>query len=177
MQREAKRGRSGPDPVGPAIRRNIAALRERRAREMELATTEEKIADAVTAFTGSLRFVYLHVAIYGAWIIVNLVPGWPHFDPTFVILAMVASVEAIFLSTFVLISQNRAAAAADKRSDLDLQVNLLTEHELTRLARMVAAIADHLDVDVADPEAIDEVTRDLAPEAVLEEIEKPERPG
>ena len=80
-----------------------------------------------------MRFVYLHLALFGGWIIVNLglIPGLRPFDPSFVVLAMVASVEAIFLSTFVLISQNRMAAAADRRADLDLQVSLLAEHEIT----------------------------------------------
>jgi uncharacterized membrane protein len=89
-----------------------------------------------------MRFVYVHVALYGGWITLNLgiIPGLPRFDPTFVVLAMVASVEAIFLSTFVLISQNRMAAVANKRADLDLQISLLTEHELTKLATIVSAV-------------------------------------
>jgi uncharacterized membrane protein len=62
----------------------------------------------------------------------NVIPGVRPFDPTFVSLATWASVEAIFLSTFVLISQNHAAAAADKRADLDLQISLLAEHEITK---------------------------------------------
>jgi uncharacterized membrane protein len=95
----------------------------------------------------------------------------PRFDPSFVVLAMAASVEAIFLSTFVLISQNRMGAAADKRADLDLQINLLAEHELTKLAELTSAIAMHLGIPAsADPE-IEEIKKDVAPEAVLDEIE------
>src|SRR5689334_14159907 len=99
------------DDVAPVVDRNIAALMARRQREYEATSTQDKIADVVTAFAGSLKFVYLHLAIYGAWILINLgwVPGVPRFDPTFVVLAMVASVEAIFVSTFVLVSQNRMA--------------------------------------------------------------------
>jgi uncharacterized membrane protein len=103
------------------------------------------------------------------------VPGISKFDPSFVILAMEASVEAIFLSTFVLISQNRTAAAANKRADLDLQINLLTEHELTKLTGVVSVIAARL--DVRPPSEIEEVKKDVAPEAVLDELEaKQERP-
>jgi uncharacterized membrane protein len=87
-----------------------------------------------------------------------------------VILAMAASVEAIFLSTFVLISQNRTAAAADKRADLDLHISLLTEHELTKLAEVMTAIAARLNVPLASPAEIDEIKKDVAPEAVLDEI-------
>ena len=78
--------------------------------------------------------------------------------------------EAIFLSTFVLIRQNRMAAA-DKRADLDLHVGLLAEHELTKLVALVAALAERAGVRAdADPE-IEEVNTDVAPEAVLDEIE------
>jgi len=93
------------------------------------------------------------------------------WDPSFVVLAMIASVEAIFLSTFVLISQNRMAAAADKRADLDLQISLLAEHEVTRLAALVGAIADHLGVRTDVDAELDEITQDVAPDAVLDEIE------
>jgi uncharacterized membrane protein len=167
-----------PPGLSPVLERNIRALQERRRREEREASAEERVAEAITRFTGSMRFVYLHLALYGFWIVANLgwVPGVPAWDPSFVVLAMVASVEAIFLSTFVLISQNRMAAAADKRADLDLQVSLLAEHEVTKLATLVAGIADRLGVRTeADPE-LGEITRDVAPEAVLDELEAAE-PG
>ena len=85
---------------------------------------------------------------------------------------MIASVEAIFLSTFVLITQNRMAAAADKRAELDLQISLLTEHELTKVVTLVAAIADH--VGVPHREDVEELKRDVAPEAVLDAIDRTE---
>ena len=132
-----------PQPPGlsPVLERNIQSLQLRRQREEEEASFEERIAGAITRFTGSMLFVYLHLAVFGFWIVANLgwVPGVPAWDPSFVVLAMVASVEAIFLSTFVLISQNRMAAAADERADLDLQISLLAEHEVTRLVTLVSA--------------------------------------
>lgn len=158
--------------LNASLKRNIETLRERRQQELRSASTEEKFANAITSFTGSMRFVYIHLALYGAWLALNIVPGIPHFDPSFVILAMIASVEAIFLSTFVLISQNRAMAAADKRNDLDLHVNLLAEHELTQLITIVAAIAEKLDVQTAADHEIDEITKDVAPNAVMNEIER-----
>jgi len=84
---------------------------------------------------------------------------------------MEASVEAIFLSTFVLISQNRNAAAADKRADLDLHISLLAEHELTKLTRLVMNIADRLEVQVDDKGEIADAMKDVAPEAVLDTLE------
>jgi uncharacterized membrane protein len=81
-------------------------------------------------------------------------------------------VEAIFLSTFVLISQNRMAAAADKRADLDLQINLLAEHEVTKLVHMVSEISRHLGLHHLEDEHVEELKRDVAPEAVLDAIEQ-----
>jgi uncharacterized membrane protein len=119
-----------PEHLSSSLRRNIEALHGRRRQEAASSTPQEPLAAAITAFTGSMPFVYLHLALDGAWIAINvgLIPGLRPFYPSFVILAMEASVEAIFLSTFVLISQNRSTAEADKRADLDLQISLLTEH-------------------------------------------------
>jgi uncharacterized membrane protein len=102
------------------------------------------------------------------------VAGVPAWDHSFVVLAMIASVEAIFLSTFVLISQNRMAAAADKRADLDLQISLLAEHEVTRLVTLVSGIADRMGVRTEADADLEEITRDVAPEAVLDELEAAE---
>ena len=181
--REARAGPSAetgptypsPQPRGlsPVLERNIRALQLRRQREEKEATAEERVAEAITRFTGSMRFVYLHLAFFGFWIVANLgwAPGLPTWDPSFVVLAMVASVEAIFLSTFVLISQNRMAAAADKRADLDLQISLLAEHEVTRLVTLVSGIADLMGVKTEADADLKEITLDVAPEAVLDELE------
>ncbi len=164
-----------PQPPGlsSVLERNIQALQRRREREEKEATAEERIAEAITRFTGSMLFVYLHLAFFGFWIVANL--GWlprvPSWDPSFVVLAMMASVEAIFLSTFVLISQNRMAAAADKRADLDLQISLLAEHEVTKLITLVSGIADRMGVKTEADAELDEITQDVAPEAVLDELE------
>jgi len=169
-----------PQPRGltPVLERNIRALQLRRQQEEKVATAEERLAEAITRFTGSMRFVYLHLAIFGFWFVANLgwIPGVPAWDPSFVILAMVASVEAIFLSTFVLISQNRMAAAADKRADLDLQISLLAEHEVTRLVTLVLGIAERMGVQTEADADLEEITQDVAPEAVLDELEETE-PG
>lgn len=166
-----------PGGLASVLERNIAALVERRVREEREASLEERLADAITRFAGSMPFVYLHLAIFGLWIVANLgwLPGVPRFDPSFVILAMAASVEAIFLSTFVLITQNRMAAAAAKHAELDLQISLLAEHEVTKLVAIVAAIAKRLDVETEADSEIDELKRDVAPEAVLDEIEAQSR--
>ena len=162
-----------PEDLAGSLQRNIDTLQERRRQRSSQATFEERLAGAITAFAGSMLFVYIHLVAYTAWIALNLgvIPAVPKFDPSFVVLAMEASVEAIFLSTFVLISQNRTAAAADKRADLDLHINLLTEHELTKLSAVVLAIATHLDVRVGEASDIQEIQKDVAPETVLDELD------
>jgi len=105
----------------------------------------------------------------------NWLPGVPPWDPSLVILAMEASVEAIFLSTFVLINQNRMAAEDDTRADLDLQVSLLNEHETTRLIAMVEAISKKLGVPIQGGDELSELKEDVAPEAVLDRIESQEK--
>jgi uncharacterized membrane protein len=85
---------------------------------------------------------------------------------------MIASVEAIFLSTFILITQNRMAAKADRRAELDLQVSLLAEHEITKLVQLVAEMAQRMGVPEAGRGDVEELKRTVAPEAVLDAIEE-----
>ncbi len=135
---------------------------------------QHRIAARITAFTGSMTFVYLHTLFFGGWIVINLgwIPWVEPFDPfPFVMLAMMASVEAIFLSTFVLISQNRMQAMADKRADLDLQVSLLAEHEITQLITLVTEIAKRMNVEAAQDPELRELAQDVAPEKVLDHME------
>ena len=153
------------------VRRNIGALTRRQQMNERHIGVQDRIAEAITRFTGSMRFVYIHLVIYGTWIIWNL--GWfglPRFDPSFVVLAMAASVEAIFLSTFVLISQNRMNQEADERDDLHVQISLLNEHEVTRLVTLVAAIARKLELEEAEMAEIPELERDIHPEEVLDQL-------
>jgi uncharacterized membrane protein len=159
------------------VERNIQALLLHRREEEGSRRRQDRVADAITRFAGSMYFAYLHLIIFGAWIAINLgwVQGVPRFDETFVILAMAASVEAIFLSTFVLITQNRMAALADKRADLELQISLLAEHEVTRLITLVALIAERMGIDAAKDPELAELSQDVAPEKVMEKMEAHER--
>ena len=158
------------------MQRNISALLTRKQTEDKNQPLQLRTADAVTRFTGSMKFVYIHLVLFGGWIVANL-PGvpLPKFDPTYVVLAMFASVEAIFLSTFVLISQNRMAEQADKRADLDLQVSLLAEHEVTRLVTLVKQIARKLEIEESHNPELAELEKDVRPENVLDAIEEHQR--
>jgi uncharacterized membrane protein len=159
------------------VERNIQALIAHREAAERRSSWTEKLAQAVTRFTGSMTFVVIHLVLYGLWIIVNLgwIPGVPRFDPSFVILAMEASVEAIFLSTFILITQNRMMVAAAERADLDLQISLLTEHELTRVIGLVSEMAKRMGIEAAHDPELAELTRDVRPERVLETMAEHEQ--
>jgi uncharacterized membrane protein len=159
------------------VERNIQALLNQRQSDEQRLGWQERFAAGITKFSGSMPFVYLHALLFGGWVAVNLgwVPGVSRFDPSFVVLAMVASVEAIFLSTFILITQNRMMAAADKRADLNLQISLLAEHEVTRLIQMNTRICERLGIDVSQYPELAELSRDVKPEQVLETMERHER--
>ncbi len=169
---------AGATQMASIVERNIQTLLEHRREFEKRRGLQDKLADSITRFTGSMIFVYLHMLIFGAWIFINLgwIPRVPRFDPSFVVLAMVASVEAIFLSTFVLISQNRMQVMADRRAELDVQISLLAEHEVTRVIQLVSAIADRLGLEAAKPPELDELEQDVRPEAVLDYIEGAQSP-
>jgi uncharacterized membrane protein len=156
-----------------ALRENIETLSARERDAAANAPLPQRIADRITAFTGSMTFVFIHLVLFGFWILANTVglPGVPKFDESLVILAMEASVEAIFLSTFVLISQNRMAERQNRSADLDLHISLLAEHELTRVAMLLERIAHKLDVSVDDLE-LAEIKADVEPEDVLDALEE-----
>jgi uncharacterized membrane protein len=178
MPAERQPPRDTPAELAQVVERNIQTLLARRSAEERRRGADQRIAGAVSAFAGSMPFVYLHLGLFGAWIIINLgVTPLQKFDPSFAILAMVASVEAIFLSTFVLITQNRMAAAADKRADLDLQISLLAEHEITRLLTLLTEVADRLGVESAHNPELAELTRDVVPERVLDTLDAAARKG
>src|SRR5438067_1836695 len=117
-------------PLAQIVERNIetlVALKRHRNRQRNV---QDRAADAITGFSGSMAFVYIHVILFAGWMILgNGMFGLPTFDPyPYQLLTMAVSLEAIFLSTFVLVSQNRMAKDADQRADLDLHIDLLTEH-------------------------------------------------
>jgi uncharacterized membrane protein len=156
------------------VERNIDALLKRHKGEEAGKNFEEKVADTVTRFTGSMVFVYIHLVLFAIWITWNTrLLGLKPFDESLVILAMFASVEAIFLSTFVLISQNRMNAKADKRAELNLQISLLAEHEITQLIILNTAMANKMGLESAYDEAeIKELSKDVHPEKVMDTMEK-----
>jgi len=114
-------------------------------------------------------FVWVHMIWFGAWVILNVLPGIPHFDLfPFTFLTLVVSLEAIFLSTFILISQNHQTRLSERRNQLDLQINLLTEQENTKMLKLLERIAEKVGAVTND----DLTLQVLEPEKLVEQIEK-----
>jgi uncharacterized membrane protein len=159
------------------MRRNVERVMALESAEHEKATTADRIADAITAFSGSIRFVWITVLTVGGWIAANLLlPRRDQLDPfPFPLLTLVLSVEAIFLAIFILMSQNRAAKVSDKRSHLDLQLNLLAEQENTKMLLMLEQIGRAVGAEVdagADVQALAEATE---PEVLSDQIDQVSR--
>jgi uncharacterized membrane protein len=132
------------------IRKNIAAISEMQRKDDATRKPQERVSDSITQFAGSTVFVLIHVVWFGLWILLNVnlisLPYVSEFDPfPFGLLTMIVSLEAIFLSTFVLISQNRMSALSEKRAELDLQVNMLAEQKAAKTLELLEHVAQQLD--------------------------------
>lgn len=161
-----------PQSVEELTTRNVETVARLDEAAKSRRTAADRVVDGITGFCGRLTFVWAHIAIYGGWIVANLVPGLKHFDPyPFQLLAMCVSLEAIFLSTFILISQNRQNRLAERRNHLDLQINLLSEQENTKMLTLLEAITQHLGVPSADPE-VSILEKATEPERLVDQIEK-----
>ena len=135
---------------------NIDAMVRLEQQALQRRTAADRVSDAIAGFAGTILFVGLHIAWFSLWVLINvgLLPIIRPFDPyPFALLAMIVSIEGVLLSAFVLIKQNRAGYLADRRAHIDLQVNLLTEREVTRLLRLTVGIAERLGVE--DVERLD----------------------
>ncbi len=155
-------------------RRNVERVSALEAAEHRKATTGDRIADAITNFSGSMRFVWLNVLSIAGWIVVNLaLPKPRRFDPfPFSLLTLVLSVEAIFLAIFILISQNRAGRISEKRSHLDLQLNLLSEQENTKMLLMLEQIGNAVGAEIGDIPDVKVFEQATKPEELSEQIDQ-----
>lgn len=135
----------------------------------------EKAADFMTAIFGTVTFLVLNAVWFVAWILYNEfpLPGTVAFDPfPFGLLTMIVSLEAIFLSIVVLISQNRAAKVADLREEVDLQVDVITEEEITKMLGLVAQIAEKNGINVKDDKTLQFMLKPTNLEKIEQKLER-----
>jgi uncharacterized membrane protein len=162
-----------PPETPRAAQENIHTVAELEAEFLRGRSASERLGDRVADFTGSMKFVAIHLVWFAIWILINLgfFPVIRPFDPfPFILLSLVVSCEAVLLSTFVLMKQNRMSKAADQRSHLNLQIDLLAEQEITKILQMLTPVCDRLGLRAArDPEvselsnttALGEIAREL----------------
>jgi len=149
---------------------NISAIVKMEQRILDDRTTVERIGDAVGSFAGSMAFVALHVLVFAGWFLVNakVVRAIPAFDPfPFSYLSTVLSVEAVLLSTFVLMKQNRESKRAEHRQQLTLQIGLLTEQESTKCLQVLQLVCARLGIDSV---GLDTETRILSQDTVVDKL-------
>ena len=162
-----------PKPsLTPVLERNIRALHNRRQAQDQAADAHLRFARRLAGLIGTMGFAYAQLGLVVAWVVVQsgLTP-LKAFDPHLTIMTGFVSVESVFLTIFVLINQRLEARAADQRAELDLQIGLLSEHEVTRLLGLVAAMAAKLGVEEARDPDIAHLAKDVAPEEVLDELD------
>ena len=162
-----------PRDAEELTRHNVEAMRKLEELYKANRGFADRVAEFVARFCGSIVFVWIHVGLFTVWILWNVLPMLPHFDPyPFTFLTLCVSLEAIFLSSFILIAQNYEMRITERRNQLDLQINLLAEQENTKMLQLLDRVAKKVGVyDEDDPEVavLEQATR---PEMLAKQIEE-----
>ena len=162
--------------VDQLTERNVTVIRELEEAAKEERTRTDRFAEAIANFCGSMTFVWVHVVWFGIWILINVIPRLPHIDPfPFTFLTLVVSLEAIFLSTFILISQNHDSKISERRNHLDLQINLLSEQENTQMLVMLRAIAEKVGADLGRDDQVEALSEETKPQRLVKQIKAREK--
>jgi uncharacterized membrane protein len=163
-----------PAAPPPSAQENINTVIGIEEEALQKRTLADRISDTIANFVGSMPFVVLHLLWFGGWVAINTgaLGQKLKFDPyPFALLCMLVSLEGVLLSTFVLVKQNRMSLRADQRAHLDLQVNLLSEKEVTKILQLQKLICTHLGIAEASNDkevqelssitAVDNIAREL----------------
>jgi uncharacterized membrane protein len=173
LTREAQTSYRKSETGEDVTRKNVQAMRQLEQAAMAKRTRADRVASTIARFCGRMTFAWIHVVLFSAWISYNALPWFKPFDPyPFTFLTLVVSLEAIFLSTFILISQNYDMRISERRNQLDLQINLLAEQENTKALQILERIARKVGAHISDDaqvRALEEATR---PQALVEQIEE-----
>lgn len=156
----------------PSIEQHIELIARHEQEFLNQRSVSERIGDAIAGFAGSLKFVGIHLAIFGTWIVLNTWPDRRHFDPPpFSLFATIVTFEAILLGSFILIRQARIGRRADERAHLMLQVLLLTEKEMTAMLALNRQIAKKIGLEeAADQPRIEELSQDTSIDSMAQTI-------
>jgi len=161
-----------PRSAADVTRENIRAMRKLEELAVAKRTIADRIAEFVAKFCGSITFVWIHAVLFTAWIAWNVLPKLPHFDPyPFVFLTLCVSLEAIFLSSFILISQNYEMRITERRNQLDLQINLLAEQENTKMLQLLDRMAKKMGLYEEDDPEVHVLEQATRPETLARQID------
>jgi len=162
-----------PRSAADVTRENIRAMRKLEELARAKRTIADRVAEFVAQFCGSITFVWIHAVLFTVWILWNVLPVLPHFDPyPFTFLTLCVSLEAIFLSSFILIAQNYEMRITERRNQLDLQINLLAEQENTKMLQLLDRMAKKIGVYEEDDPEIAVLEQATRPEMLARQIEE-----
>ena len=152
--------------------RNIRAICEMEQEALNNRSRTERFGDLLVANAGKLWFIALHAVWFGVWMVLNTAaPRAERFDPyPFSLLTMVVSLESIFLSLFIMMSQARSNLQADRRNHLDLQINLLSEDENTKVLQMLQALCEYHGLKLGKDPEISQMAKETQLKDVLEDL-------
>jgi len=171
--KKPRRGYHEPRSVDELLRTNVESIHRLDAKALRRASTTDWLASRIERFAGSPHFVWVHVAWFAGWILANTVAPTKPFDPfPFTFLTLVVSLEAIFLSAFILMSQNAGARMSERRDQLDLQINLLTEQENTKMLKLLDRIARKLGIEDDGDPSIKVLEKATRPEELARQIDR-----
>lgn len=157
-------------------RRNVRTVRELEALAVAEPSVADRIAAFVARFAGSIWFAVVHLVLVAAWIAINSIPGLPHWDPyPFTLLTMWASLEGVFIASFILIAQNYAMRLSERRTQLDLQVNLLAEQETTKALELLNEIARQVGARSGDDREVQALAEATRLDALARQIDETQR--
>jgi|ERR1035438_4511611 uncharacterized membrane protein len=142
---------------------------------LEQRTLSERVGDRIAGFAGSMSFVLIHVLLVLSWVLINVnqVSWISRFDPyPFSLLGMIVAVEAVVLSSFILMRQNRMTKRAERRDHLNLQIDLIAEKEITKLLQMVHAICDDMGLkQIAEDQELKEFSQETSVETLTQRLD------
>jgi uncharacterized membrane protein len=165
-------------PSRQTTEKNIESILKLEKEDERELTAFHRVSHAVGWFVGTIYFVLVQCVFVLSWIALNtgLLGNINAFDPyPFPLLSTVLALEAVLLTSFVLIRQNAMDLRSERRNHLGLQINLLAEKEATSILNILREIADHLDVDVREDAEREELAKDTAVESIARDLRSKEK--
>ena len=178
MTKTARATKGNKKTINPAPKgrsQNPKTIKSIKAKADEKRSYIDILADRTTALLGSNVFLFVNLLIFISWIVINTgqIPGIEPFDKfPFSLLTTSVSIEAIILAILVLISQNRAAKVADLREEVQLQVNVITEEEITRMMWMLVLLLQKNGIPIPEDKRLQEMLRDTDVEKIEKNMER-----